>query len=56
MNPDQIATQLQILMKMAVVGSPPRLTVEQGHLIEFAIGVIQNMAAEIKTLKGEKSE
>lgn len=56
MDPQQIVTQLQILMKMAVAGSPPRLTVEQGHLIEFTIGVIQNMAAEIKTLKGEKRE
>ena len=55
-NPEQIVAQLQVLMRMAVAGAPPRLTVEQGHLIEFTIGVIQSMAAEIKSLKGEKRE
>lgn len=54
MKPEEIVRRLKELMKTAVVGAPPRLTVDQGHLIEFTIGVIQHMAAEIKALRGDK--
>ena len=54
MNPEQIAAQLGVLLEKCVVGEPPRLTVEQGHLVEFARSVILNQAEEIKRLKEPK--
>lgn len=54
MNPEQIAAKLNELLEHAQEGAPARLTVEQGQLIQFAIGVIRNMAAELKALKEPK--
>lgn len=58
MSPEEIVRQLKLLMGEAIAippGTPPRFTVEQGHLLEFTIGVIENMIAELKKLRGDKS-
>jgi hypothetical protein len=54
MTPEQIAAQLRELIKAAIVGTPARLTVEQGMLIELTIVVIEDLSKKVKELKGEK--
>lgn len=50
MTPEQLASALRNLIKTAIVGEPARLTVEQGHLLELTIVVLEDLSAKLKSL------